>query len=209
MIEIRSSYLKGSERRVDSKAYETDLCIVTALAAPEMRAVERIWSWEAAEPVDDVTFIRKGQFEAKGKTYSVAAAFAPRMGMVASALMSAKLISHLKPRFLVMAGICAGVSGKSDLGDIIVADPNWDWQSGKRVRDKKNSSFSIAPHQLPAPGIVRSRADQLAGNKEVWREVLDKYDGKKSGKPPQMIPGPMASGSAVLADGSVVDEIKF
>ncbi len=26
-----------------------------------------------------------------------------------------------------MLGICAGVKGKTELGDVIVADPSWDW----------------------------------------------------------------------------------
>ena len=64
------------------------------------------------------------------------------MGMVSSALTAASLVSLLKPGLIVMCGICAGVRGKVHMGDVLFADPAWDFQSGKRVSDGKNTQFA-------------------------------------------------------------------
>lgn len=190
-------------------AYDFDLCIVTALMSPEMEAVHRLaWNWEREEPIDDVNFARLGTFSSGGKTFRVVTACATRMGMTASALLSAKAIYKFRPRFLAMAGICAGVRGKANIGDAIFADPTWDWQSGKRVKDKENTQFSVAPHQLGPAEFLRSRIQQFGKDRSVWDAIRDGWQSSEFGSP-RLLPGPLASGSAVLADGQVVDEIKL
>ncbi|MET4448655.1 nucleoside phosphorylase [Bradyrhizobium sp. GM2.2] len=185
-----------------------DVCIVTALQEPEMNAVQRIrWKWQAWEPMDDTTFIRRASLDLNNKEYSIVAATAPRMGMIATALLSAKLIARYRPRLIVMAGICAGVKEKANLGDIIFADTSWDWQSGKRVKDKENSQFAMDPHHLPAHEFLRSRAKQLQFDRECLAEIRSNWP-----TPPahelRLHVGPVASGSAVLADGQTLTHIR-
>ncbi|MGJ4899829.1 hypothetical protein ACQR2B_32930 [Bradyrhizobium oligotrophicum] len=190
-------------------AYDADLCIVTALASPEMEAVHKLaWAWESEEPIDDVNFARHGAFLSKGKAYKVVTACATRMGMISSALLSAKMIQKFRPKFLAMCGICAGVHGKANIGDAIFADPTWDWQSGKRVKDKENTQFSVAPHQLGPAEFLRSRVQQFAKDRGVWDSIRDEWPSSDVASP-RLLLGPLASGSAVLADGQVVDEIKL
>jgi nucleoside phosphorylase/CheY-like chemotaxis protein len=190
-------------------AYDYDLCIVTALATPEMEAVHRLrWSWEPEEPMDDVNFARIGCFSSVGKSFRVVSACATRMGMISTALLSAKAIYKFRPRFLAMSGICAGVVGKANIGDVIFADPTWDWQSGKRVKDKENTQFSIAPHQLSPAEFLRSRVQQFANDRTVWDEIRNGWPASGPASP-RLLLGPLVSGSAVLADGQVVEEIKL
>jgi nucleoside phosphorylase len=106
-----------------------------------------------------------------------------------------------------MCGICAGVKGKTDLGDVLLADPAWDFQSGKRVKDKKNKSFSISPHQIPVPTTVRIHVEQLRSDHEALSQIAQKF-GPDAPRIPRVIIGPVASGSAVLADSDVIEEIK-
>ena len=40
---------------------------------------------------------------------------------------------RFRPRYLFMTGIMGGVEGKTNLGDLVVASPIWDW--GKRQVD--------------------------------------------------------------------------
>ena len=129
------------------------------------------------------------------------------MGMVSTALRSAALISLLRPRLIAMCGICAGVKGKVNIGDVLLADPAWDFQSGKRVRDKENTQFSISPHQLYPPALVRTHLEQIRGEKGALRDIAAQYY-EDAPSILQVVIGPVASGSAVLADGEVVNEIK-
>jgi nucleoside phosphorylase/CheY-like chemotaxis protein len=202
------SYISKTRNFSNRKHYETDLCIVTALDDPELTAVHRIpWRWDAPEPLDDTNFVRRGRIVMPGAEFSVVSASAARMGMVATALLSASLASHYKPRFMAMVGICAGIVNKTRLGDVIFADPTWDWQSGKRIYDKGVSRFAIAPHQLDVPEFLRVRAKQFSGEVKAFAEIRREFP-NYPGHELRMLLGPVASGSVVLADGQVVEEIR-
>lgn len=201
-------WLIKSGAAAEPRQYGVDLAIVTALRDPELDAVlQNGWDWQPAEPLDDATFVQRATFESGGRTFTARAATAPRMGMVATALLSAKLITELRPRFIVMVGICAGVRGKVELGDVLLADPSWDYQSGKRVKDQQATQFSISPHQLDVAENVRARIDQLSADKEFLRETRDAWRAEAP-REFRIAVGPVASGSAVLADGDAIDEIK-
>jgi nucleoside phosphorylase/CheY-like chemotaxis protein len=196
-------------RQHSPTVYDIDLCIMTALMTPEMEAVHKLpWNWEPEQPMDDVNFARLGSFSSGGETYKVITACATRMGMMSTALLSAKLITKFRPKFLSMTGICAGVQGKSNIGDAIFADPTWDWQSGKRVKDTENTQFSVAPHQLGPAEFLRSRIQQFANDRAIWDKIRDGWPAS-SVNSPRLLLGPLVSGSAVLADGQVVEEIKL
>jgi nucleoside phosphorylase len=186
-----------------------DLVIVCALSDPELKAVLTLpWGWKSARPVDDVTFVHDGSLtDAAGRSISVIAAATSRMGMVSTALLGAKLIDMFRPRFIAMTGICAGTRGKANLGDAIVVDPSWDYQSGKRSEVNDSSSFAIGPHQLPLHLAVRSRFDQLKTDRAFLSSIRDGWPGAPD-QVFKLLMGPVASGSAVLADGRVMNEIR-
>lgn len=201
----------ASDQRSNSgstPADQIDLAIVCALAEPEESEVLKLpWNWSAPRPINDMVFVRDGVVEVDGKPFTVCITTAPRMGMVSTALRGAAVISALRPRLLAMTGICAGVRGKVQLGEVLFADPAWDFQSGKRVKDKENTQFSIRPHHLPAPARVRSHIEQIRGDKEALIKLTADFPGKALSVI-NVIPGPVASGSAVLADGEVIKEIR-
>lgn len=202
------SWLVKSNGIVEPRQYGVDLAIITALRDPEFEAVlQNGWSWGAAEPLDDATFVQRATFESGGRTLTACAASAPRMGMVSTALLAAKVIAELRPRFIVMTGVCAGVAGKVELGDVLLADPSWDYQSGKRVKDNKVSQFSISPHQLDVAEDIRARVEQIGADKGFLRIVRDAWR-SEAPREFRVAIGPVASGSAVLADGETIVEIK-
>jgi nucleoside phosphorylase len=199
-----------SNAKVSAPDYGVDIVIVCALATPELGEVLGLpWHWsDSPRWLDDTTYVRDGHFVLEGgRKVNVAATSAPRMGMVTTAILSAKLISLLRPRIIVMCGICAGVRNKVKLGDVLLADPAWDFQSGKRVKDEGNSSFSMAPHQLPVAAIVRTCVQQLQTDRSSLAAMSASFGSDIPGIS-QLIVGPVASGSAVLADGEVIQEIK-
>jgi nucleoside phosphorylase len=185
-----------------------DIAILCAMARPELEEVLKLrWHWSSPRPIDDSIFVRDGFVECEGHKLTVCATFAPRMGMVSSALTTASLISLLKPRLVVMSGICAGVRGKVNMGDVLFADPAWDFQSGKRVRDGKNTQFSMRPHQIPTPHKIRRHMELIRDDKDALTKLTSDFDGDAPGIT-RVVLGPVASGSSVLADGEVVKEIR-
>lgn len=196
-------------RASEAPQYDTDLLVVTALRDPEMVAVHRLpWNWRAEEPLDDATFIRRGSFTSSGKEFSVVTAVSDRMGMVAASVLASKAIALLRPRYVVMVGICAGFEGETKFGDVVLADPAWDHQSGKRVEEQDGThTFKIDPHQLPVSTFVKSRMKQVGLDRNKLADIRAARD-DEPGHDLRVLVGPMATGSAVIADKEIADQIK-
>lgn len=186
-----------------------DVVIICALARPELEQVLKLpWNWSAPRPIDETIFVRDGSFQSGDREFSVCAASAPRMGMVSTALLASSMIHILRPSLIIMTGICAGVRGKVNMGDVLFTDPAWDFQSGKRVRDGTNTAFSIRPHHIAATNKIRRHIELIRDDTAGLLRLAQEYDGDAPGVT-KVVPGPVASGSAVLADGEVIKEIKL
>lgn len=202
-------YVAGTEADLRDPA-GVDVAVACALQTPELDQVLALpWNWDPKPTaLPDATFVHRGWFlDATLKRYTVAAAHAPRMGMVSSALLGASLIQHLRPRLIAMTGICAGVRGKVALGDVLLADPSWDFQSGKRVRDGDASRLSGRAHQLAAPDRVRKLLQELQRERTGVQALCDAFGSARPNDAGIKV-GPVACGSAVLADGLSIGEIR-
>ena len=103
-----------------------------------------------------------------------------------------------------MTGICAGLPGSCQLGDVLLADPSWDWQMGKYIKDELQG----APDQIAPPLAITQRFNLLARERAFFISLLEEFDGQKPNQIPTLHAGPLASGSAVLADPATADIVK-
>jgi nucleoside phosphorylase/CheY-like chemotaxis protein len=207
-IESCVKYIRSIPQSAPKPNYETDLCIITALVTPELDAVIRLpWRWQTPEPMDDITFIRTGEFESNASKFKVIAAAPTKVGMVSAALLTAKLIVYARPRFVVMTGMCAGVRSKTHFGDVIISDPGWDWQSGKHFVNNSQQGFAISPDPIPLPQFIRARAEQLRSDTEVIGRIRRTWPAGPPDTELRLRIGPMASGSPVVADSDIVQRI--
>ncbi|EMR4109877.1 TPA: hypothetical protein QEL08_003351 [Stenotrophomonas maltophilia] len=202
------NYLRSARKEDVTRTSKAEVLVICALRSPELEAVKKLpWNWEAETPFDDVSFISKGVVStAKGNVRVIAAA-APRMGMVASAVLASKLIADVVPDICAMPGISAGFSGRVELGDVVFADPVWDYQAGKRIVDGKGEpGFEMAPHQIQSSPELRALIEQLSEDKDILRSIRDAWP-----NPPRndlrIRIGPVASGSAVVADRDFAKEV--
>jgi len=203
------TYLQNKENNSSNTTPDVcvDLAILCALNKPELSEILALpWNWSAAKPIDDNTFIHEGYFEVAGKTITVNACHASRMGMVSTALRSSTIINLLKPRILAMTGICAGIKGKTNYGDVIFAETVWDYQTGKHTRNNDSATFAIAPHQLSSSTTVRSHIEQLVNLNQEFADMASNYPGEMNIIPKLHI-GPIATGSAVIADTDYIKGI--
>lgn len=179
-----------------------DIAIVTALADPELAAVTKLqYDWRSERLPSDPTRYHFGTIPKANGHMKVVAACANRKGMPSSAALASKLVARFRPKYLVMLGICAGIPQKVGLGDVVVADPAWDYGSGKRAIDDRGSPvFLAAPYQTSLDPSLRSLADELARDLTVRQRIRV---GWQNSTPEGMLRahvGPMASGSSVIAD---------
>lgn len=101
------------------------------------------------------------------------------------------------PRYLIMTGIAAGIGANQIYGDVIVPDVIWNYASGKFVSPHESAiNFGEVGFKL--------RPISLETDKEVIRLVRERI-----GDPTNEFHlhiGPMACGSAVVANREVVDK---
>jgi nucleoside phosphorylase/CheY-like chemotaxis protein len=200
--------VEKQSRPVETKPAAVDIVLLCALETPEFDAVMELpWNWAPSRPIHDHMFVRDGWFVAKGKRVTVAAAFASRMGMVEAAIKTSIAISQLRPSLIAMTGICAGVSTKSQLGDVIFAEFAWDFQSGKIVKDGEVTKRLISPHQIPATYAIKTLMEVLRSDKEFLSSLPSLFSDNCQFSTKIKI-GPVACGSSVLADGDIIKEIQ-
>jgi nucleoside phosphorylase/CheY-like chemotaxis protein len=194
---------------VEAKAeFDVDLCILTALDDPELSAVLDLeWGWQQRRYDGDGTVYHEGATTGLNGAVRVIAAAAPRMGLVASAVLASKMTMRFRPRYLAMVGIAAGVKDKVEIGDVLAADPCWNYDSGKRHVKDGAKTFSPEPHQVAPDNVVRGSLTALARDQEALDELRRGWKAERLNRSPALRIGPVASGAAVLQDSSIVTAI--
>lgn len=207
---IRHTTAAGASRRFsDGKTYGYDLAIVCAVPDVEMAAIRAIAGLDWADlrlPFDETRYL-VGTIQTEAGRKSVIAATAPRMGMPAAAVLAAKVVLQFRPRALAMVGICAGREAKTNIGDVIVADPVWDYGSGKIEGHPEGPRFRPRAHQLPLDPDLASCVEELSDDAGWLADLKRGFLGPKPNTELEVRTGPMASGAAVVADKTTFDEI--
>jgi nucleoside phosphorylase len=202
--QIKSSLSKKNVAR----HYDAEICVIAALSTPELKALLNIksWNWSDYEVPDDPTNYYQGVLK-NGK--DIYAAASPRMGLPAAAVLASKMINKFRPKYLVMIGIAAGIESKVKKGDIIVADPGWDYGSGKITIDSEGASvFEPSPHQLNLDPIIKKQFEKIEKDHIALSSIYNEWPAQKPDTQLKVHIGPFASGASVIADPSVTIKLK-
>jgi len=201
--------LNAIEGRADDlPEYQSDLAVVCALHTPELTSVLALpWKWSQIAVANDHTIYWRGSYESDGRTRLVHAAASARMGMPAASVLAMKMINAFRPKYLGMTGITAGVRNRVRMGDILIADPSWDWGSGKWTLQEKKPKFMAAPHQIPLRVDIRDKLKAMSRNAILMAEIRSAWPAERPPHELEMRVGPMASGASVLADRQTAERV--
>ncbi|MFQ2785240.1 response regulator [Aeromonas caviae] len=199
---VLKPYITKSIKNRMQTSYDYDVCIIAALEKEINPFRAHIDSLAASEEFSCQDFhFQSGQLKTTATPLKIALVTLPRMGLVTSAIYTMKAITLLKPKLMIMPGICAGVKGKVNLGDLIVADPCWEWQVGKIESEK----FRHETYQINLNGFSKGLVQTYS------KEKLNEHWTTCSVKRPDQIPtlhiGALASGSSVISNEEKVQEI--
>ena len=191
-----SKLIQRIKRAIEQpREYRTDVCLITALRHPELDAVKGLSiEWSPEQSLGNGVLFQEGNMMIKGKSTTFICAHSTQMGTVAASFMTSALIERFAPRLLIMTGICGGLPG-TKIGDVIVSNRSWDWQSGKWLH---TGVFEAAPdHKEATPELV-ALAQRVEGYVyDFWKDQT-----VRPTTPPALRVGPMLSGSAVVEDKS-------
>jgi nucleoside phosphorylase len=189
-----------------------DIVVITAIYDTEFEALKTL-----PIPQESVIFINDSTNYRKCKIGNKSVLFATddKMGMTASAALTTKIIAKFSPIYIIMAGIAAGVKdNEKNYGDILVARTTWNYDSGKFKFDKTNevTIFEPNPEQVELENSIIHHINELKSDKKLLDEIKNSYKTTSLNKQPKtklkLFLGPMASGSAVVADEKKIASIR-
>ncbi len=119
-----------------------DVCVVCALPEEAQAFLNQVtqycknsWTRMVNQPYGytyDHTVISNGNDE----QLSIHLSALPRYGPTEMALHLRRVLEQSQPRFVIMTGICAGDRRKVKLGDLVVAERTFIYDTGKFVKDE-------------------------------------------------------------------------
>lgn len=179
-----------------------DYAIITTVPV-ETEAVKSICSkWEKETFTDDVNTYYIGTITDDKKTRKVVTVQSTDMGMVSASLTAINLSKHYKSRYIIIAGIAAGI-GEHNLGDILIPREVWNYSSGKYCGKDDNLLFK------PDPKVIQLDAKIIEAIRQNYSEVLLKIKNawpQKINVDINICDSPMACGTAVVANKKLVEE---
>ena len=168
----------------------------------EQEAVMRMYHWQELHiDGDDQLYYRSA--ETKNGLH-IFAAKADEMGMTAAATLTTKLTMHFKPKYVIMPGIAAGTlndgANRADgvyYGDVLLADMVWNYSNGKYVPKEEASIVFGEIGFKPRPTVVTLDQDLVPYFEKAMHSVRNET---------YVHIGAIASGSAVVANKSIIDQ---
>lgn len=127
----------------------------------------------------------------------------PRMGLVDAAVASGQCIEKFRPKIVAMSGICAGFAGRAQLGQLLVSELAYEYQSGKWTAD----GFSQEPYQAPIPEDVRVRIRELIEDQQLLSRLESGWTSDRPSKMTSPMLAAFTSGSAVIASETLMSQV--
>ncbi len=123
----------GGEPTLNNTKNKIDILILTAVPDELEGVVAAESDWVLHNDSKGYPYYIRKDTNKNGIEISYALACACDMGAVNAANLATRLSNELKPSCLAMVGICAGWRNKVKLGDVIVADKVFSYDSGKLI----------------------------------------------------------------------------
>ncbi len=188
-----------------SSSKYADIAVVVALHV-ELTQLKRFpgISWSTVPRCGIQFHVGRSRF--CGKDVTIVAAMQTEMGTVPAAMLSSQIVRIWHPKLLTMTGICAGVRGEVELGDVIVAQHLFDYESGLLTDGKLTPEY----HTVSMDEELSSYLLSFAENRDLCRTIKDSWM-SETGKPNRELTahvGTLASGPSVLEDKNKIAHIQ-
>lgn len=194
--------------------FDTDIGIICALEQPEFEAVARAlggphkWK-DVGSPRFPHVYRETTLVTNAGKSLRVIGTTSTSMGLTAAAIATTHLTVQYRPRFVAMIGIAAGTrGGDKEFGDVLIADPSVDYNSGKVVDVDGIREFLPDPYPIGLNPRLRSILKKYRSNATVFDQIRVRYPNRLPPKQNRVHIGPLGAADQVIDDPSIIVEIQ-
>lgn len=186
-----------------------DIAIICALENPEFQQIKNLsTNWTPISRKSSSIQFYETSFTRDGKELSVIAASINQMGMVPTSILATQMIELFRPKYIAMTGIAAGIAGATELGEILVVEYSWDYNSGKIATDNSgNKKFNVDIRQEALDRDLYNRMNTLKDDKDFLYKLYNSFKGTKPKTYLEISIGHIASGAAVIANNNIIENI--
>lgn len=203
------SLIAGVRKVADVFNQKIDVAIVTAVEDEYKEVLNLPIKWTDYQSKQNLAIYKIGQVTYNEHTLSVVLLKLNEMGLVAASMQTAALLNEFHPKLVCMCGICAGIKGEVEKGDLIVAEKTWDYGNGKVLPQEHGGyyyDFDAEPNQIGMDAtlvnVLRIKgAGYLKLACDEWK-TKTKKDCKSNFKI-----GALPSGAAVVQDEKLIKSI--
>lgn len=211
---LRSLSGLGLPTASDADSFKSDIGIICALEEPELAAVLKAFggkgAWQEVGDARHTHVYREASMKTKdGKNLRIVATTSTSMGLTAAAIATTQLVLQFRPRLVAMIGIAAGThSGGKQFGDILIADPSVDYNSGKVVLAEGIREFQPDPYPIGLNPRLRSVLQKYTGAHQFFDDIRGRWTGAAPTKPNRLYLGPVGAADQVIDDPTRIIEIQ-
>lgn len=128
----------------------------------------------------------------------------PKMGLVNAAVAAGMCIERYRPKLIAMSGICGGFQSRAKLGQLVVSEMAYEYQSGKWSSD----GFRQEPYQVSTEINLLAKLRDLASKEDLLAGLEFGFKGDRPSEQNSPMIGIFTSGSAVIADKKLLGDIE-
>jgi nucleoside phosphorylase len=200
--------------RAKEHDFGIDVAFICALEQPEFSALEVALGgaprWRELANARYTHVYRNTEFNtAAGTSLRAVAATSTSMGLTAASIVTTQLVLQFRPRLVVMTGIAAGTKdGGKQFGDVLVADPSVDYNSGKVVRQNGIRDFLPDPYPIGLNARLRSVLLKHRGANPLFAAIQRGWSGRLPPTMNRLHVGPVGAADQVIDDAERVVEIQ-
>jgi nucleoside phosphorylase len=198
----------------DADSFKSDIGIICALEFPELAAVLTAFggkdAWKEVGDARHTHVYREAEITTvDGMKLRVVATTSTSMGLTAAAIATTQLVLQFRPRLVAMIGIAAGThSGGKQFGDVLVADPSVDYNSGKVVLANGIREFQPDPYPIGLNPRLRSVLQKYRSGQGLFEGIRGRWPGSTPTAPNRLHIGPVGAADQVIDDPTRVIEIQ-
>ena len=195
------------------KLPKVDIAIITAVESEFVAAKSLFDNWNNVQVPDDPNIYQIASVTIDNDIKNILLVMLPEMGMTAASCLTTKIICSFSPDQIYMVGICGGIRGEVELGDIVVATKSWDYGSGK-IKPTGTKTDETAYYELePSPNQISidpTIVSEIKMNKDsIISDISNCWNKLHPEKQihPKIFFSPMPSGASVICDEKIFSEI--
>ena len=176
--------------------------IIIYVTETEKEAVMRMYDWTDLHIEGDDQAYMEAFVQRDGRKLRVISSQQDEMGMTASAALTMKMIGLFAPEYVIMPGIAAGTGditsySNQEYGDVLLASSVWNFSNGKYVSPNEAEIVFGEVGFNPRPTVVNITGDYLDSILKYIKSSENEYLTHF---------GPLASGTAVVANKSILQK---